>query len=196
MRSYIIQGLINKNGITVHKETIKQIPLKHDLSEIACEALIIKQDKIYVFYEANGVNIEKKPQVFCFDLNLAALPAMAFENIEYRITDATQLLKDNSFWVINHLWSGETKLMNPAEEKLIPSTYNSNQDGVNRLIKLQFSGDRIKIKDDHPVMLMDGIWNWEGLAVLDSVTFLIVNDEFGPAPYRTGLGIIKIVTNE
>jgi len=192
MSSFIVQGMIDNDGITIQKETVKQIPLKNDLSEIACEALIIKQDKIYVFYEANGANILNNPQVFCFDLSLNSQPPVSFENLEYRITDATQLLNDNSFWIINHLWSGEIKLLNPAEEKLIPSTYNSNKDGINRLIKLQFDGDRVKISNRHPLMLENGLWNWEGLAVLDSMSFLIVNDEFCPEPYRTGLGIITL----
>ena len=96
MRSFIIQGLVNRKDITLFSETLTAINLKHDYYEIACEALIISDNKIYVFYEANGANINSNPQVFCFDLSLNKLDAVGFENIEYRIVRGKCFLSVNN----------------------------------------------------------------------------------------------------
>ena len=196
MRSFIIQGVIDSIGLALLPESLTEIPIQKGLYEIACEALFIKGDRIYVFYEANGANINNNPKVFCFDLSLNRMESLAFENIEYRITDATRIQADNSIWVINHFWTGEMDLLKPAEERLVPSTFENNKDGVNRLIQLELKGDRIIIKDDHPLMLPPKFWNWEALTLFDKNTFLIVNDEYSAPPNRTGLGYIKISHNE
>jgi len=196
MRSFIVKGRINKNAIIVDENTLTGIPLRHNIPEIACETLLIYNNKVLVFYEANGANIESNPAVFCFDLNLKRLESLDFENVEYRITDATEILKDNSFWVLNRLWPGEMQLLKPAREKLIPSTYDSNADGVNRLIQMEIVGNKIRVKNDHPLMLPPKDWNWEGLAAFDETSFLIINDEFSAKPYRTELRYIKMLLNE
>jgi len=196
MRSFIIQGLKDSSSLTLFPQTLTEIPIQKGLHEIACEALLINENRIYVFYEAYGVNVNNDPEVFCYDLSLNRMQSLAFENIEYRITDATRIQADHSFWILNHFWPGEMELLKPAMELLFPSTFDNNKEGVNRLIQLELKEDRIRIKNDHPLMLPPRHWNWEALTLFDANTFLIVNDEFSAPPNRTGLGYIKIVHHE
>lgn len=196
MRSYIVMGRISANGIILQPEGLTEIHIIQNLPEMACEALTIFHKKILVFYEANGANIQAHPKVFCFDLSLKQIDPVELENIEYRITDATNVNADSTFWVVNNFWPGEYDLLKPATENLIPSTTDSNKRGVKRLFNLKLSADSIRIINNRPIMLPPQDWNWEGLVKFDKNSFLIVNDSHSTPPLRTAIGYIRISSNE
>ena len=190
MESYIVRAAISDGSLNIENNKYSKIPIPFDIFEMGCEALFIAEDTIYVFYEANGVNIFSQPVVFRFDLELNPLSPVSLPNIEFRVTDATQIDTDNSFWIINNFWEGEESKLQPAQDAFIPDVFNNRDHGVKRLIQLKLNAGSISFAGMHPIMLRPENWNWEGLVKLDNKGFLIINDEFSPEPMKTSLGFI------
>jgi len=193
MESYIVRAkLDSKNVLNIEPDKAKKIPIPFDTFEMGCESIVLIDDTIHVFYEANGSNINSSPQVFRFDLDLNPLQSLALPNIEFRITDATRVDDANSFWVINNFWQGEERKLKPAEDEFIPNIFNKREDGIKRLLHLELKDNEIIIADTYPLMLESEEWNWEGLVKLDDIGFLIINDEYSPKPEKTTLGFIPL----
>jgi len=184
MFAYIVKGKIdsNKSKIILHPNSLKEIPLTVDLENMAIETLIIVNNRVLAIYEANGKNVNEQPQIVSFDLDLNNYELVSFNNIEYRITDATRFY-DNEFWVINYLFKGEKKLLNPAKDYLsLNQTNNENVQTVERLVQFQIENGEINLSTELPIQIKlsdDGkSRNWEGIVKYDSLGFLIITDKF------------------
>ncbi len=185
MMGYLVKGHVNSDcsEITLDSETKTELVPQADLSNMSDETILIFGDMIYTIYEANGVNVNPDPVAHEFDLNLAPEGDVPLPNIEYRLTDATTVDNDGTFWAINYFFPGDTKLK-PAEDQIelkfgIGLTHQ-NADQVERLIELQITDDGIQLTDTSPTYLTltsDEANNWEGLVRLDS-GFLLVTDEY------------------
>ncbi|MEL6556112.1 MAG: hypothetical protein AAFQ63_22030, partial [Cyanobacteria bacterium J06621_11] len=77
----------------------------------ADEAILLTEDQIVSIYEVSGQRLTPEPEMHTFDYSLAPRPSIPFPNIEYRITDATELDENNRFWVINYFFSGDRDLL-------------------------------------------------------------------------------------
>lgn len=186
MIAYLIKGDINlkSNKITLDKTSLKQIPLPVQLKNMAIETLIIQNDRVIAIFEANGKNVNAKPQAVSFDLHLENMKILVFPNIEYRITDATQC-ENGQIWAINYLFKGDKNLLNPAKDELINSNVdqktNYQFETIERLVKLEISDDEIEMGNQKPIQIAfasnSESRNWEGIVRYDS-GFLIITDKF------------------
>lgn len=191
MMAFIVKGHVDDSmEIIVDTASLTQIPLHFNIHEMACEALTIFNDRIIVFYEVNGTNINNTPHVFTYDFNLNFLGFSTMPNIEYRISDATR--EDNGrFWIINSFWPDDEHRLLPSEEDFFPSTTKDRSKGVKRLIELSYTNNIVSVNDKNTIMLDPAVWNWEGLVRFGDNGFLIINDTYAPVSNKTWLGYIN-----
>ncbi|MBK9778950.1 MAG: hypothetical protein IPP55_02695 [Anaerolineales bacterium] len=90
----------------------------------------------------------------------------------------------NTFWVINYFFPGDTDLTpktDPLVEKYGEGPTHTQQDQVERLVKMTYSPNGITFADAAPIQLtLDGntARNLEGLVLLNDQGFLLVTDKF------------------
>ncbi|MCE2027830.1 hypothetical protein [Sessilibacter corallicola] len=105
-------------------------------------------------------------------------------DIPYRITDATMADESGRFWVINYQYQRDTKLVtdkDPIWEKYGIGESHKSRKQVERLVELEFDGNNVFLTDTPPIQIeLEGTRgrNWEGIARLDDVGFLLVTDKF------------------
>ncbi|MEL7144127.1 MAG: hypothetical protein AAFY33_04265 [Cyanobacteria bacterium J06643_4] len=149
----------------------------------ADEAILLTEDQIVSIYEVSGQRLTPEPEMHTFDYSLAPRPSIPFPNIEYRITDATELDENNRFWVINYFFSGDRDLLPERDPLTIRygrgETHRQYQ-SVERLIELAYSDSGITLTNTPPIQLelTEAERNWEGIARLDNDGFLIITDKF------------------
>ncbi len=200
MAGYLAKGEIRPDlsAAWLDSTTIGEISPQSNLSNASDETLVIAGDRVMTIYEANGQNLNPRPQAHQFDLSsadLTPLDRINFPTIEYRVTDATALDADNRFWVSNYLFPDSVSKIKPAPDALF-SAYgvgetHAKTPTVERLIELQYTETGIELVNQAPIQLELGenSRNWEGIVRLPEQGFLLVTDKF-PAtmlsfvPYR------------
>ncbi|MBZ0179582.1 MAG: hypothetical protein K8F36_09855 [Melioribacteraceae bacterium] len=185
---YIVTGIYHEtdNKIVLEKSTLKKIDQAIEIFNYSEESLLVQDDKILSIYEANGSNVNPNPVVNVLDPNLIESQYYSLDNIEYRITDASQIDSSGNFWVINYFWPGDHEKLKPADDIIITNfgvgKSHKNSASVERIINLQILDQKIVLGEKNPVYLelqTDGeSRNWEGLAKLDDLGFLMVTDKF------------------
>ncbi|MEE8335058.1 MAG: hypothetical protein V3S48_01315 [Candidatus Neomarinimicrobiota bacterium] len=156
-----------------------------EIKNMAFESILYTNSKIMAFFEANGSEINTGPKVELFSTELKPMGSRPFPFIEYRITDVTAVDDRGRFWALNFFWPGEKKILNPgadiiAEKFGIGNTHKL-YNHVERLIELQITPTGIVLTDTAPVQLKldrEESHNWEGLARLDNLGFILVTDEY------------------
>jgi len=188
MIGYLIKGTINDSTteISLDTTTLTQIETPVFVTNAAYESIVITHNCILCIYEGNGKNINPTPIVKVFDFNFNSLTSISFPSIEYRITDATVLASDNTFYVINYFYPGDSISYIPSTDEYsatfgLPGSHN-NDARKERLIKLKYTSSSIQKVDTPPVYLelTTNNWsrNWEGIEQLSDKTFLIITDYF------------------
>ena len=185
---YIVMGEINfsENKIVLNQETLSKIESKNLLPNLAEEAITFFEGKVYALHETNGVNVNESPTVSVFSSDLKKQNLEAFPNVEYRITDATDVSQDSTFWVINYLWKGDVEQLKPSSDTYFEDfgigTTHKKALAVERLLKLKITGTGIILADSEPVYieldLSKGSRNWEGIVKLDNLGFIVATDMF------------------
>jgi hypothetical protein len=188
MSGYLLRGVIDPLEWTVTLNTgkITAIPMKKQLRNASYETLVLVPGKVIVIYEGNGRNVNPHPRAEIFDRGLNYLGEAAFPNIEYRVTDATQIAPDGTFWVSNYFWISDEDIYQPAPDQLAakyglaPSHLKYKHE--ERLIKLSFKDNSIEFAPAPPlqIQLISNNYqrNWEGIVRLDDKGFLLVTDKF------------------
>ena len=215
MVCYLVKGEITPDlsRITLEKsgKPVK-IQAQASISNASYETILVTEDKVTAIFEGNGRNVNVSPLAYVYDHELNFIYAIAFPNIEYRITDATRV-ENGKFWCINYFWPGETGKYKPAEDPLAKEygqgKTHAQSKIVERLVEFEYidmepekykSGDSVKteyskivLTGTPPVQLQllasgkGNARNWEGIVRLDKRGFLIVSDEHP----RTILGFVK-----
>ncbi|KAA3611998.1 MAG: hypothetical protein D8M58_19825 [Calditrichaeota bacterium] len=193
MQAWLVKGqMVTSDTLKLKESCLIKIPLpENNIHEMACETIVIINNSIYAFYEANGANLNKQAICYKLDRNLSNVKEINFDHIEYRLTDATRVDDDNKFWVINNFYKGDIHSLKPVEDSFIPKTIGSVENEVKRLVQLQLHNNRISIATNKTIILDPVNCNWEGLARLDDLGFLIANDTYAPDRKRTRLAFIK-----
>jgi hypothetical protein len=138
--------------------------------------------RLVALHETNGIAINPSPIAPTFGLDLSIADNISFPNIEYRITDASDVDENGRFWVINYFFPGDLALY--ADDPLgVEYGYGINHEqgiAVERLLELQFSEAGIELAPGGylPLELGAASRNWEALARLDQRGFLIATDKF------------------
>jgi len=197
MSGYLVKGKINNEAdeIVLDSSTLAKINTQANIHNLSDETIFTFENQIFTIYEANGKNVNANPVINKFDHTLNKLKSISFENVEFRITDATIPRNNGKFWVINYMYSGDWKDLNPAEDEEIYKfgigKSHKKFIGVERLLEFQISDSSIYRTKTPPIQLelsQDGVGrNWEGISELKNYGFLIITDYYP----RTILGFVE-----
>ena len=185
---YVVAGRVYNHLERVHLDlgAIKNIPSNVTVPNMSAEALVIAGDRLLALQEANGVRIAPHPFACLFDLELNLLTTIAMPNIEYRITDATDMDDEGRFWVTNYFYPPEEAALKPVADVEVAhygqGASHANCALVERLLELRYDGERIERTATPPInfqLRADRLCrNWEALVRLDERGFLVMTDQF------------------
>lgn len=185
MKGYLATGSFDPNlsSLTMDPNVV-EIPLQAKIENFADEALVIFQDKVYTFYEANGINDNPQHVAHTFSLELEPLESLPMPTLEYRLTDASAPDSEGHFWVMNYFFWGDLIKTKPGADQLNPGGNRSGllPQPIERLVQLKITELGIVPGDHAPIRLAlaenGSARNWEALAALDERGFLIATDKY------------------
>ena len=186
--AYLVTGQLadDLSQITLDSQYLAEIPAQAGLENMTDEAVLVWQESVLTFHEANGVNVNPQPVAHSFDpLTLQPQTDVSFPNIEYRITDVALPDASGRFWAINYFFPGDTKLK-PADDPLVArfgtGPTHAASPVVERLVEFELSDGAITLTDTAPIALQllpdEEARNWEGLVLLDARGFLLATDKY------------------
>lgn len=175
-----------ENKIILDALSLQTIIPEKPMDNMAYETVTHFNDRLITIFEANGRLVNDNPVAHVFTVGLGERYKIGMPNIEYRITDAASVEEDSTFWVINYMWSGDQKLLKPADdvifEKYGVGKSQKNILGVERLLKLKYTGNSLEVAETPPLYLhLPGTSqsrNWEGLVKIDNAGFIIATDKY------------------
>lgn len=184
MRAYLISGTMNPDLSTLTLDTAKlaEIPAQAKSENHSDESMLVLEDRILTFYEANGEDIVSKPVAHVFDFDLNPIGEISMPNLEYRLTD-TALMSGDTFWGINYFFPGDEDLK-PKEDPIFDrygyGETHVKYPQVERLVSFQYSESGITLMSTRPILLSltEDARNWEGMVYFEKRGFLIITDKF------------------
>ena len=182
MVGYIAWGNINPNSyeINILEKDIQKIKTPIQIDNLSYESIISHKNNLLLLYEANGVNLRKKPYQLSISLNDFFLKKIKGPNIEYRITDATKVEK-NKFWAINYYWPGDKKNLRPGVDKLGKNIKVNSEQTVERLVEFKIKRNGISLTNKKPINLIleeGNSRNWEAIVRFGNTGFLVATDKY------------------
>lgn len=198
---YVVRGTMaqDMSAAQLDASSLTQIALPGQVSNAGFESMMLYENTLYLWYEANGANNNPQPHILLYSTDLKPIglqPQMPV--VEYRITDASQPMNADHqrIWLINYFWPGDAASYNPAEDGIaaawgLPGTHASST-AVERLLPLTMQKYGSVVKLGEPVYLQlqdDGeSRNWEAIALLNDDYAILATDKF-PA---TLIGFVRI----
>lgn len=187
MMGYLVEGEIapDLSAVRLDPDTLVENKPQIQNENKSDEALLVIGDQMLTFFEVNGQKLNPAPHATNFDNQLHLLGALPMPRLEYRLTDASALDAQNRFWVINYYYPGDSNLKpknDPLADQYGKGATHARSQNVERLVELQYSPQGITLVDTPPLQLQlldtgDGR-DWEGLARLEGLGFLLVTDKF------------------
>ncbi len=177
MTGYLLRGILEPMTqplrLRVDTERITPIPVPTSIPNMSQESLVLAPGRVGVLFEANGVNVNPGAHMTVFDRNLEFRGSIPLEHVEYRITDASAILADGTFWVINYYFPGEGSVLAPPDRPRGP---------VEQLLELRFDGERVVRSGRAPLDLRRDpdlpARNWEAMVRLGDRGFLLMTDRY------------------
>lgn len=173
--SYIVRGKIDfeNKKLILDASTKFEIKSQTGINNMGEETILHFKNYIYAIHEANGLNVNKNPYATKLDGKLIASEKITMPNIDFRITDATDVDSTGKFYVINYYYPGEFKKLKPNVEK--------DSKAIEQILELQIIGNKI-VKTDRSIIELtnnteENGHNWEGIVRLNS-GFLLITDMF------------------
>ena len=187
MQGYLLQGAVigDLDAIRLDPHSVVTLAPQTRFMNKAYEALLPLPDGAAALYEVNGQAMNAAPVALRYARALPSLSSLPFPNIEYRITDATAMQADGTFWVVNFHWPGEKRLQPATDgisERWLKGPSHARTDIVERILTLRYRQGRVDLVDAPPIeiaILNETVArNWEGIALWGQEGFLIVTDQF------------------
>ena len=185
MHSFLVSGNMDfkKKTLTIIPDRLETINLPVNIKNMGFESILKYKYRLLVFFEANGINVNPKSYAEYYTTALKHKASVSFPNIEYRITDVTEVDGKGRFWALNYFWPGEKKRLMPGEDIIIKNVgegkTHQQYEHVERLVEYKIKSKEIVRTDTPPIQLVveEKSRNWEGLARLDKRGFLMITDE-------------------
>ena len=185
MHSFLVSGKMDfkQKRLTINSEKLETIKLPVNIKNMGYESILKYKYRLMILFEANGANVNADPNAELYTTSLKHKASISFPNVEYRITDVTDIDSHGRFWALNYFWPGEKKRLLPAEDTILDGfeeglTHQQN-DHVERLVEFKINPKEIVRTNTAPIQLVmeEKSRNWEGLARLDKKGFLMIVDE-------------------
>ena len=191
MSCIFVRGHIDEKTleITIPEQTFTTLDVPTYVDNLSYESLVIKNEKVYALFEANGDSIISNPYAVSVTVPGNKINKHPITNINYRITDVTKIDKNNRFWAINYFFPRDKKSLKPSKD-LLASKFgkgisHNKFEGVERLVEYKIKNDRIVLTDNpHIEIALEGekiSRKWEALARFENKGFLIATDKY-PKP--------------
>jgi hypothetical protein len=199
MHSFLVSGKMDfkQKRLTINSEKLETIKLPVNINNMGYESILKYKYRLMILFEANGANVNADPNAELYTTSLKHKASVSFPNVEYRITDVTDVDSRGRFWALNYFWPGEKKRLLPAEDTILDGfeegLTHQQYDHVERLVEYKIKSKEIVRTDTAPIQLVmeEKSRNWEGLARLDKKGFLMIVDEHP----RTILSFISFPKN-
>ncbi|HEX3050758.1 MAG TPA: hypothetical protein VHP83_08905 [Aggregatilineaceae bacterium] len=192
MRGYLVSGALSPDGVTLDLENRVELLPQTDFFNTSYESLLIDDNTLLAFYEANGAVVNPDAEVYRVSPDLSSSETIPFLPLEYRLTDVTQPDANGLFWGINYFYPGDDFLAADTDPLADPrGSTHENYPQVERLVAFQLGADGITLADADPIWLeLEGedARNWEGIERLDDRGFLLVTDKYP----QTLLGFVPL----
>lgn len=180
MMGYLIAGQIapDLSRIDIDVSRLSQIPPQTGLPNFSDEALLVFGSRLISIYEISGSPFLPNPVAHMFDFSLQLQDTLAFPDIPYRISDVTSPDDSGRFWAINFTLRSETGVT-PVTDSSLDGLFQFQT--LERLVEFQFNESGI-VLSDAPLFQLEPISdqessNWEAIARLDGMGFLLATDE-------------------
>ena len=188
MSAKLVRGHIDAKTmeVTIPEQNFIDLKTPSFIENMSYESILIDNNNVYTFFEANGNRVNPNPFFYLTSLNSMNTSKFEFPNIEYRITDATRIDVNNNFWMINYYYPGDVKDLQPdsdyLENKYILGESHKKSKRVERLVQFKIQDNEINITETLPIQLEldDGEVSrkWEALCRIDNIGFLIATDKY------------------
>ena len=187
MMGYLIMGEVQGEleSITLDPESLVELVPLSSARNTTFEAMTFWNGNLYVIYEHNSMQNETQPIAYEFNQDLEFEREITFPVINFRVTDATSSDSSGKFWIMNYFFPGDTFLAvdeDPLVLEYGEGETHAKNEPVERLVELQIEDGAISRVDQSPIYLQlfeDNIArNWEGIALLDEIGFLVITDSF------------------
>lgn len=191
--SYLIPAQLN-HGFQLFPEQAIVLRSPRPRPNLGNEALLIHGQRLYSFYEHNSAE-HLNPEAVRLDLDTGKLTRMPMTDLPFRLTDVSASDSEGRFWAINYFYPGDTDMQrhhDPIKSGFGQGRTQAQHPWTERLIEFQIRDQGIELSGREPIQLQlsdSGGRNWEGLARLDDLGFLIISDQhpdslFGFIPYE------------
>lgn len=186
MSAQVVKGRIapDLSKVSLDAAIMPEIETQSGISNVSDEALLLVGDELLTIHEANGERVNPAPVAHRLDMDLSVVGTLPLPNIEYRLTDATELDADGRFWAINYFYPGDAAMLpesDPIVEKFGQGETHAASDGVERLLEFSYNAAGIALIDTPPILLklLDNgdLRNWEGI-VRYADGFLLATDKY------------------
>ena len=185
MHSFLVSGKMDfkQKRLTINSEKLETIKLPVNIKNMGYESILKYKYRLMILFEANGANVNAYPNAELYTTSLKHKASVSFPNVEYRITDVTDVDSRGRFWALNYFWPGEKKRLLPAEDTILDGfeegLTHQQYDHVERLVEFKINPKEIVRTNTAPIQLVmeEKSRNWEGLARLDKKGFLMIVDE-------------------
>ena len=189
MAAVLARGHIDENTmeVTIPEQNLIELAVPSFVDNMSYESIVIDQNTIYAFFEANGDSLVKNPYALICSLPpTGKLKMVPIFPLEYRIADATRLDSRKHFWIINYFYPGNRETMKPAKDVLAiqygEGPTHSMSDRVERLVEFKLKDKKVSLTRRAPLELrLEGektSRKWEALARYDNEGFLIATDKY------------------
>ena len=185
MSSYIVAGAMDfkRKRLEIERGKIEQITPPMNIKNMGYESILKHKYRLLVLFEANGININPNANAEYYTTSLKHKESVSFPNVEYRITDVTDIDGKGRFWALNYFWPGEKERLDPGKDLIIKNyeegKTHQQYEHVERLVEYKIRSNQISRTDSPPIQLVldETSRNWEGLVRLDKKGFLMIVDE-------------------
>ena len=185
MKSFLVKGDmdIRNNSLVIDSNKLVEIPLPQNIKNMGFESILKYKYRLMVLYEANGVNVNLESSALFYSSSLKSKGSIPLPNLEYRLTDVTEVDGKGHFWALNFFWPGERERLKPGDDFILKNITQGKThkqfEHVERLIEYKIRSDKVVRTSTPPIQLVlnKNSRNWEGLVRLDKKGFLIIVDE-------------------
>ncbi len=174
MRGYLLRArFVSGKGLVLDPKSLTRVVPPANIRNMGFEALLLAPDKVIALFEINSPSRVSKPVARVFNRALNPLGSVPMPRIEYRLTDATSLAVDQTFWAANFYWQGEYRLLKPGSDHIARRFGQHPIDpahmNLERLLRLRYSDNKIELTDTPPIVVGSSFIpsNWEGIARIE-----------------------------
>jgi len=185
-------------SISIRTDQIRRIKSQSGIQNKGEEAIVLYNKHLVSLHEVNDKRMVPFPKAHRIETELGTQSEISMEHLPYRLTDATDVDNQGRFWVINYQYSGDKfnrGADDPIKEKYGVGSSHKQYYNTERLVEFEFGKNSVIRSERPPIQLKMNAKegrNWEGIARLNNIGFLIATDKHPD----TIMGFVRIKSDK